>query len=87
MNFIKIILAILGLVFGVMVVFWLFGIVYSMLWYVFWLGLLGAVGYGGYKLFTKVESRVLGAGKANELDNTRDFDMSWEDYERKYLSK
>lgn len=87
MNFIKIILAILGLVFGVMVVFWLFGIVSSLLWYVFWLGLLGAVGYGGYKLFTKVESRVLGAGKPNELDNTRDFDMSWEDYERKYLSK
>jgi hypothetical protein len=86
MNIIKIILAILGAIFGVMLVFWLLGIVYSLLWYVFWLGVVGALGYGGYKLFLKAESKALGAGAANELD-ARDFNMSWEEYERKYLSK
>ena len=87
MNIIKIILAILGAIFGVMLVFWLLGIVYSLLWYVFWLGVVGALGYGGYKLFLKAESKVLGSGSANELDDVRDFNMSWEEYDRKYLKK
>lgn len=86
MNIIKIILAILGAIFGVMLVFWLLGIVYSLLWYVFWLGVIGTLGYGGYKLFLKAEAKALGSGAANELD-TRDFSMSWEEYERKYLHK
>ncbi len=83
MNFIKIILAILGLVFGVIVVFWLLGIVYSLIWYVFWLGLLGAVGYGGYKLFKKAEAKALGGGMPPGIGDARDYDMSWEEYERK----
>jgi len=87
MNIIKIILAILGLIFGVMLFFWLLGLVTSLLGWALWIGVIAALGYGGYKLFTKVESRVLGQGKANELNDTRDFDMSWEEYDRKYLSK
>ncbi|CAN5523666.1 MAG: hypothetical protein ACR2M8_13015 [Pyrinomonadaceae bacterium] len=87
MNFIKIILAILGLIFGFMVVFWLLGIVYSLIWYVFWLGLLGAVGYGGYKLFKKAEAKTLGGGMPTGIGEAKDYDMSWEEYERKYLSK
>ena len=87
MNIIKIILAILGLIFGVIVAFWLVGIVYSLLWYVFWIGIIGAAGYGGYKLFKKAESKALGGGSVNGIGEARDFDMSWEEYERKYLTK
>jgi hypothetical protein len=57
------------------------------LWYVFWLGVVAALGYGGYKLFLKAESKVLGGKPANELDDLRDFNMSWEEYDRKYLHK
>lgn len=87
MNFIKIILAILGLIFGVMLFFWVFGLITSLLWYGFWIGLLAAAGYGGYKLFKKAETKYVGSGPANDLIDSRDYNMSWEEYERKYLSK
>lgn len=87
MNIIKVILAILGAIFGVMLFFWLLGLVSSLIWYAFWIGALAAVGYGGYKLFTKLESKVLGSGTPDELPDARDFNMSWEEYDRKYLKK
>ena len=87
MNIIKMILAVLGIVFGVIAFFWLLGIISSLLWYGFWIGLLAAVGYGGYKLFQRAEAKTLGGGSASELNGVRDYDMSWEEYERKYLSK
>src|SRR3982751_1373494 len=51
MNIIKLILALLGLVFGVMVVLWVLGFVWSLIWYLMFFGIIGAIGYGGYKLF------------------------------------
>lgn len=86
MKFIKFILAVLGLIFGVMLFFWLFGVITSLLWYGFWIGLLAAVGYGGYKLFKKAESKYVGPATTNYLDD-RDFSLSWEEYDRKYLKK
>ena len=85
-NFIKFILAILGLIFGVMLFFWLFGLITSLLWYAIWIGLLVAVGYGGYKLFKKAENKYVGAGTTSYLDE-RDYSLSWEEYDRKYLKK
>jgi len=67
MNFIKLILALLGIIFGVMLFFWLFGLITSLLWYGFWIGMLAAVGYGGYKLFTKIERKALEAEKHSGL--------------------
>ena len=87
MNIIKIILAVLGIVFGVMLFFWLLGIVSSLIWYGFWIGLIAAVGYVGYRMFKKAETKSLGGGTAGEIGGARDYDMSWEEYERKYLSK
>lgn len=87
MNIIKIILAVLGIVFGVIAFFWVLGIISSLLWYGFWIGLLAAVGYGGYRMFKKAETRSLGGGSPNELNRVRDYDMSWEEYDRKYLTK
>ncbi len=87
MNIIKIILAVLGIVFGVVAFFWLLGIISSLLWYGFWIGLLAAVGYGGYRMFKKAEDRTLGGSLAKEISGARDYNMSWEEYDRKYLSK
>ena len=87
MKIIKVILAMLGLVFGVMLFLWLFGWVASLLWYGLWLGVIGAVGYGAYRLFTKAEQRYVGGGTGAGSIEARDFDMSWDEYERKYLSK
>jgi hypothetical protein len=87
MNFIKIILAILGLIFLFMVGSWVLGIVWGLLGWALWIGVIAAIGYGGYKLFTKIESRVLGPRSPSELPDSRDFNMSWEEYDRKYLHK
>lgn len=86
MKFIKLVLAILGLIFGVMLFFWLFGVITSLLWYAVWLGLLAAVGYGGYRLFKKAETKYVGSGSTSYLDD-RDYTLDWEEYDRKYLRK
>jgi hypothetical protein len=87
MNFIKFVIAVLGLIFGVMLFFWLFGLITSLLWYGIWIGLLAAVGYGGYKLFKKAENKYVGDGPATGYIEDRDFNLSWEEYDRKYLKK
>src|SRR6187399_401252 len=61
MNIIKFILGALGLIFGVLVLVWVLGFVWSILWYLIVFGVLGAVGYGGYKLFRKIEDKALGS--------------------------
>lgn len=86
MNLIKLILGILGIVLGVFLFFWVLGIISSLLWYGFLLAIVGAVGYGGYRLFRRAEERYVGAGSAaGELE--RDYQMSWDEYEKKYLHK
>ena len=87
MKLIKFILAVLGLIFGVMLFFWLFGLVSTLLWYGVVLGLLAAVGYGGYKLLTKAERKLVGGGQAGGYLDDRDYSLSWEEYDRKYLKK
>jgi hypothetical protein len=86
MKFIKLLLAILGLIFGVMLFFWLFGLVTTLLWYGLVFGVIAAIGYSGYKLFRKAEDKYVGPGKTDYLD-ARDFDTSWDEYKQKYLSK
>jgi hypothetical protein len=87
MNIIKLILGAIGLVFVGMIFLWLLGFVSSLLWYLFWIGLLGAAGYGGYRLFLKAEAKALGSDPRNGLGGTTDINMSWDEYERKYLQK
>ena len=87
MNLIKLILTLLGLIFGVMLFFWLFGIITSLLWYGFWIAVIAAVGYGGYKLFKKAETKALESEKYSGIGSSYDINMSWDEYERKYLKK
>ncbi|HMQ02693.1 MAG TPA: hypothetical protein PKD26_02095 [Pyrinomonadaceae bacterium] len=86
MNFIKFVLAVLGLIFGVMLFFWLFGLITSLLWYGVWLAVIGGIGYGAYRMFVKAEQKLVGPGSADYLD-ARDYDSSWDEYKQKYLNK
>ena len=87
MNIIKFILGALGLIFGVLVLMWVLGFVWSILWYLIVFGVLGAVRYGGYKLFRKIEDKALGSDPHAGLPGGMDINMSWDEYERKYLRK
>ena len=87
MNFIKVILAVLGLIFGVMLFFWLFGLITSLLWYGIVIGVIGAIGYSAYKLFRRAEDKYVGSGPETDYLSARDYDTSWDEYKQKYLTK
>ena len=87
MNIIKLILAMIGLVFVGMLLLWVLGFIGSLLSWAFWLGLIGLVGYGGYRLFRKIEDKALGAGSSTGIGSGADINMSWDEYDKKYLHK
>jgi hypothetical protein len=89
MNWIKIILAVLGIFLAVAVIFLVLGIVYTVLWYAFWIALLGAVGYGGYKLFFEKdrETAQLGEKKPIGISEMQNIERELEEIKRKYLPK
>jgi len=86
-SILKLILAIIAILIGAYFVFWVLGILGSLLWYGVMIAIVGAVGYGGYRLFRKAEDRYVGPGAARDSLDSRDYDMSWDEYERKYLHK
>jgi hypothetical protein len=87
MNIIKLILALIGLLFVGIILFWAIGIVSSVIWYLFWLAVIGGVGYGAYRAFRKVEDKVLGTSARSSQIGDSDINMSWDEYDRKYLHK
>ena len=59
MNWLKILLIILAIGVGAYFLLWLFGIIYGLLWYIFWIGLIAVGGTVGYKLlFGKEEKNI-----------------------------
>jgi hypothetical protein len=88
MNIIKVILIAVAVFLLVMLGFSLIGIVYSALWYLFWIGVLAVGGYAGYKLLTKGgEKRELEDKTPIAIAEIRDADRALEEYKRKRLSK
>lgn len=89
MDFIKIILIAIGLIVLFVAGYWLIGVVYGLFWLLLYAGIIGAIGYGGYKLFFEKEKP-----KAQLQDKTtiaiadlQDADRALEEYKRKYLPK
>lgn len=87
MNILKLILGALGVFFGVLVVLWLLGFVWSIIWYLMVFGIVGAIGYGAYKLFLKAERKALSHESPSNIGPANDIPMSWDEYDRKYLHK
>ncbi len=89
MSFFKFILILLGIGLGIWLLFWLIGIVSTLLWYLFWIGLLGIGGYAGYKLFLEKEKDApqLGERKPTAISEIQNLDRALEEYKRKQLEK
>ena len=85
MNIIKLILAAIGLIFVGMALLWVLGFLSSIIWYIFWIGAIGALAFGGYKVFRKIEDKALGADPQTGIGSGTEINMSWDDYERKSL--
>ena len=82
----KFILAVIGALFVGLLALWAIGWAGALLWYAFWIGLFAAAGYGVYRLFTKAERKFVGGG-SNSGYIDRDVQMSWDEYDKKYLHK
>ena len=88
MNYIKLILAIVGLIVAAMLALSIVGIVYSALWYLFLLGIVAVGGAVGYKLLVKEkESPQLEEKIPTTIAEMQNADRALEEYKRKYLSE
>ena len=87
MNIIKFILIALGLFTLVFLAYFLIGLVSTLLWYAFVVGVLGAVGYGGYKLFKKTEAPQIEGKQTVSIREMDNADRTLEEYKSKYLPK
>lgn len=85
MNWLKIILFALVLVFAVFLGLTVIGFLYSGLWYLFWIGVIALGGYIGYKIFSKSRKlEIEGRDPISqiELDNAKVI-KSLDDYKKK----
>jgi hypothetical protein len=89
MDTIKIILAVIGVIAVVVAGIWLIGIISAILWVGLWLGLIAAIGYGGYKFFLDKgkSSKTLEEKTPIAISDMKETDRQLEEYKRKYLPK
>lgn len=89
MDFIKIILIAVGLIVVLVAGYWLIGMVSAIFWLLLYAGIIGAIGYGGYKLFfEKEKTRAQLEDKTPiAIADLQDADRALEEYKRKYLPK
>ncbi len=87
MSWIKIILIAIGIYLAVMLGLSVIGIVYSALWYLFWIGVLALGGVAGYKLLKKSEPKQIEEKEPITISELRNADKTLEEYKRKYLSE
>jgi hypothetical protein len=88
MSLIKILLIAFGLILLGMLAFPLIGFVFNVLWYLFWIAVLGIGGYAGYKILTRgSETKRLADNSPYSIDGMENFDRAFEDFKRKNLTK
>lgn len=89
MKILKFILIALALLLLVWFGFWAIGIVSALLWYAVVIGVIGAIGYGGYRLLFKEkgETRQLEEKLPIGIAEVKDYDRALEEYKKKYLPK
>lgn len=86
-KILKIILLLLAIGVGAYVIFWLFGIIASLLWYAVILGIIAIAGTVGYKLFLSggdEEKPKLNEKKPTAISELENADRTLEEYKQKY---
>jgi hypothetical protein len=86
MNLAKIILIAIGIFIAVLLGFTLVGIVYSALWYLFWIGVIAIAGTAAYKLLKKPKVAQIENREPIVISELKNADKALEEYKRKYLS-
>ena len=87
MSLVKIILIAIGIFIAVMLGFTLVGIVYSALWYLFWIGVIAIAGTVGYKMLKKPQAAQFENREPIVISELKNADKTLEEYKRKYLSE
>ena len=90
MKILKLIILLLAIGLGAYVLMWLFGVIASLLWYAFWIGLVLIGGAVGYKLFLSggdEETAQLPEKRPTAISEIEDADRALEEYRQKYLPK
>ncbi len=87
MKLAKIILLAVGIFIAVMLGFTLVGIIYSALWYLFWIGIIAVAGTVGYKLLKKPQNAQIENKEPISISELKNADKTLEEYKRKYLSE
>jgi len=87
-TFIKILLVAFGLILLGMFAFPLVGFVFQALWYLFWIAVVGTMGYIGYKWLTKEkQTNLLEDKNSFALGGVESVNKAFEDFKRKHLTK
>ena len=87
MNWTKIILIAIGIFIAVMFGLSLIGIIYSALWYLFWIGAIALAGTVGYKMLKKPETKQIENREPIGISELKNADRALEEYKNKYLSE
>lgn len=87
MNLAKILLIAIGIFIAVMLGFTLIGIIYSALWYLFWIGVIAIAGTAAYKLLRKPNAAQIENKEPIVISELKNADKALEEYKRKYLSE
>jgi cobalamin biosynthesis protein CobD/CbiB len=87
MNWLKVILIAIGIFIAIMLGFTVVGIVYSALWYLFWIGVIAVAGTVGYKMLKKSVTPQIENTEPIGISELKNADKSLEEYKQKYLSK
>jgi 4-hydroxybenzoate polyprenyltransferase len=90
MKILKFIILLFAIGLGAYVFLYILGIIASLFWYGFWIGLIAIGGTVGYKLFlkgNKDEKPKLEEKKPTAISELENVDRALEEYKQKYLSK
>jgi len=89
MDFLKIVLIIIGLLAVVVLGYWFLGVIAGLFWLLLYAGIIGVIGYGGYKLFFEKEKTKgeLEDKMPISIAEMKDADRALEEYKSKYLPK
>ncbi len=87
MKILKLIILLIAIGLGAYILLWLFGILASLMWYVFWIGLIAIGGTVGYKLFIggSEERQKLEDGRPTAISEIENADRALEEYRERYL--